>query len=293
MDEQDITLLLTLDRTRNLTHAADELYITQSSVSKRVRLLEESLGATLMLRSRHGIQFTPSGEVVLNACKKIKSSLETMRSELNVLGGVIAGTVRAGISVNYATYRLPAVLSEYNNRYPAVDTQITAANSSKIYTMLLANKIDLGIIRGEYLKWNGTSVLLDREHICAICQAGCSKEDFMQIPYIKRQSGSDMERDIAQWLQENPLRPVKNRISAATTGIIVNMVSHGLGWSVVPEICLDEFKGKIYPLYFENGEPLTRSTYLMYSPRMLELPQVRAFIELIRQHEKERQAKNA
>ena len=60
MDEQDFTLLQVLGRTRNITHAADELYITQSSVSKRIRQMERELGLTLLLRSRQGIQFTPS-----------------------------------------------------------------------------------------------------------------------------------------------------------------------------------------------------------------------------------------
>ena len=58
MDEQDFRLLSVLGRTRNITHAADELYITQSSVSKRIRQMERELGTTLMLRSRQGIQFT-------------------------------------------------------------------------------------------------------------------------------------------------------------------------------------------------------------------------------------------
>lgn len=52
LDEQDFHLLQVLRRTRNITHAADELYITQSSVSKRIRQMEKELGLTLMLRSR-------------------------------------------------------------------------------------------------------------------------------------------------------------------------------------------------------------------------------------------------
>ena len=43
------------------------------------------------------------------------------------------------------------------------------------------------------------------------------------------------------------------------------------------------------PLYFfANGEPLTRSTFIMYAKQALELPQVRAFIDLIREHNKKR-----
>ena len=62
------------------------------------------------------------------------------------------------------------------------------------------------------------------------------------------------------------------------------MVERGLGWGIVPEICLNDFQGHIRPLFFENGEPLIRSTYLMFTKQALELPQVRVFIELVRQH---------
>ena len=91
MDEQDFRLLNVLGRTRNITHAADELYITQSSVSKRIRQMERELGTTLMLRSRQGIQFTPSGEIVLAHIQHILHELDQIRQELVETSGAIAG----------------------------------------------------------------------------------------------------------------------------------------------------------------------------------------------------------
>ena len=62
MDEKDFELLRILDETRNITHAADKLYMTQSALSKRIKTLERELGVEIMLRSRQGIRFTPAGE---------------------------------------------------------------------------------------------------------------------------------------------------------------------------------------------------------------------------------------
>ena len=61
----------------------------------------------------------------------------------------------------------------------------------------------------------------------------------------------------------------------------VEMVNQGLGWAIVPEICLKNFKGQIKPLVFKNGEAFTRSTYLLYSNSVSKLPQVREFIKII------------
>ena len=62
MDEKDFELLEVLDETRNITHAADKLYMTQSALSKRIKSMEQELGVEILLRSRQGIRFTPAGE---------------------------------------------------------------------------------------------------------------------------------------------------------------------------------------------------------------------------------------
>ena len=50
MDEKDYELLHALDETRNITHAADKLYMTQSALSKRIKALEQELGVEIVLR---------------------------------------------------------------------------------------------------------------------------------------------------------------------------------------------------------------------------------------------------
>lgn len=290
LDEQDFHLLQVLRRTRNITHAADELYITQSSVSKRIRQMEKELGLTLMLRSRQGIQFTPAGEIVLSHVQNVLHELYTMRQELSLQTGRVAGTLRADISINYAMYRLPDELADYNDRYPAVTTQITTTNSQHVYSMLLANQIDVGILRGEYSEWRGERILLAREHICAITSQKDRDTPLSALPQISRPADDDMERMLAQWMRENHLQASPNRIAVNSTATCMAMVEHGLGWGIVPELCLGKFQGVARPLYFANGEPLTRSTSIMYTKQALELPQVRVFIDLIREHNKKRQS---
>lgn len=70
------------------------------------------------------------------------------------------------------------------------------------------------------------------------------------------------------------------------------MVERGLGWGIVPEMCLEYFDGIARPLYFENGEPLTRATWLMYKKKALELPQVRVFLDLVRKSNADRQKRD-
>ena len=282
MDTQDIQLLMTLQRTSNITRAAEELYTTQSSVSKRIRQLEKELGIILILRSRLGIQFTPAGEIVLRHIKAITHELTTMNQELNDAQGVISGTLRIGVSINYAMYRLPPLLRSYQERYPLVHTQMTIEVSQKIFSMFIAGQTELAIVRGEYADWDGPRILLDREPVCVITCREHGNLPLSELPQIIRKADIGMERDTALWRKENKIPTAKNQIFANNTATCIEMVRQGLGWGIVPKICLAHFEGCIRPMYFADGRPLVRSTYLLYTEQTAALPQIHAFIDLLR-----------
>lgn len=82
MDERDFELLIALNETKNITRAADKLFITQSSLSKRIHAIEKELDICLLLRSRQGVHFTPEGEVVLKRATEAACILDVMRSDL-------------------------------------------------------------------------------------------------------------------------------------------------------------------------------------------------------------------
>ena len=65
MEEKDFEVLRVLNDTRSITQAAEKLYMTQSALSRRLRTIEEELGAELVVRSRQGVRFTPAGEMAL------------------------------------------------------------------------------------------------------------------------------------------------------------------------------------------------------------------------------------
>lgn len=281
MDTQDIQLLMTLHRTSNITRAAEELYTTQSSVSKRIRHLEKELGIILVLRSRLGIQFTPAGEIVLRHIKAITRELTSMNQELNDTQGIISGTLRVGVSINYAMYRLPPILRRYQEYYPLVHTQTIIEVSQKIYSMFIAGQMELAIVRGEYSDWDGPRMLLGREPICVITCRAHEHLSLDELPQVIRKSDTEMERDTALWRREHKIPTAKNQVFANSTATCIEMVRQGLGWGIVPEICLANFDGCIRPMCFADGRPLVRSTYLLYTEQTAALPQIRAFIDLL------------
>lgn len=282
MDERDFKLLAVLNETKNITHAADLLFLTQSSLSKRIKLIEQELKVTLLLRSRQGIHFTPEGEIVLKHVTQATQLLKAMRTAIDATKEEIHGTLNAGISVNYALYRLPQVLTQFRNHYPHVNFNLVTEHSRNLYMQILNGKLDVAIIRGEY-QWLGAKFLLDRESICLIKSNAQATIALSDLPYIGRKTDTVFERELAKWLYEQNLQPEHNGIYVDSITTCVEMVKRGLGWAIVPEICMTNFEGDITKLYFADGEPLVRSTYLICSETAMKLPQVKAFIEVVRQ----------
>ena len=280
MTERDFEILEILNKTKNITHAADLLYINQSALSKRIIAIEEELGVTLMIRSRQGIHFTAEGEKVLYYSQEAKKLLELMREDLKEGNITISGTLRAGISINYSQYNLPQILSEYKKKFPNVTTHITTEYSRNIFLKIMNSEIDVAVVRGEF-SWNENRILLEKENICLIYNNQDIGKDLSEFQYIGRKTDMTFEREMAQWLRENNLKIKKEGIYVDNINTCVEMVNQGLGWAIVPEICLKSFKGQIKPLVFKNGQAFTRSTYLLYTNSVSKLPQVREFIKII------------
>ena len=284
MEERDYRILEVLDQTKNITKAADALFMTQSALSKRVALIEQELGVSLFVRSRHGIHFTPEGEVVLWGTRKAAKEMEVMRERLALASsGVLTGSLNAGVSIHYAKYNLPDILMEYHASYPLVKTNIVTGVSRDLFLSLSSGNLDLAVVRGDY-PWPEGSLLLEKESICVITRDKEQAENLNMLPYIGRRTDSAYMKGISRWMRENDIHPVDNEMVVNDLSTCVEMVSRGLGWAIVPHICLRGFKGFANPIEFKDGTLFERSTYVLYSKNAESLPQIHAFLETIKHH---------
>ncbi len=281
MDEKDFELLYALNKTKNITKAADQLFITQSTLSKRIMNIEKELDTQILIRSHSGVHFTPAGEKVLAHCRKAQAELETLRQSLNSMSTEICGTLNAGFSINYAMYTLPDVLAAYHRKFPKVKLHIKTDQSRHLYKQMTDGTLDIAVLRGEYI-WNGPKFLLEQENICLIYN-----EEYKDVPlsdymYIDRNTDSEHAGQISIWLKEQGLNPSGSDFRMDNISTCVEMVRRGLGWALVPEIALSHFNGIIKPCLFKNGETMSRRTYAICQPEVISLPQVEAFLNEIK-----------
>ena len=276
MDEKDLQIFLTLAETGNLTRTAEKLYLAQPTLSKRLQNIEAELGVPLFLRSKHGVTLTPAGETARETIQKTVDSFDELREKLQRSKGTVSGTLRVTASIDYSAYRLPKVLNQYTTQYPDVKLQVYSEHSRDCVRLLQTGKPHLAIMRGES-DWDEGKILLEREAVCLIRSHSTADVPLNELRYIGRDANPEHQSMKARWLMEHKLEPASS-LNVDGLSACVAMVKAGLGWSIVPEICLSYFDGIAEPLFFADGTPLTRSTYLLYRKREAELPQVREFI---------------
>ena len=152
MDEVDFAMLRTLDETRNVTAAAERLYMTQSALSKRLKALEQELDCELLVRSRRGVTFTPAGEMTLAHAQLAERELMLLRRNISAYADEVTGTLRAGFSVNYAASQLPYVLAQYRASYPRVRLNVHTGQSAALFGQLANGMLDIAVVRVPHLE---------------------------------------------------------------------------------------------------------------------------------------------
>ncbi|TIQ19986.1 MAG: LysR family transcriptional regulator, partial [Mesorhizobium sp.] len=87
---------LAVARCRNITRAAEEIHLAQSSVSDQIQTLETELGTALFTRSKQGLQLTPAGATLKSYAQDILMLAEEARAAVDVAAGHAAGAVTIG-----------------------------------------------------------------------------------------------------------------------------------------------------------------------------------------------------
>lgn len=280
MNLKDAQILLSLSKTKNITKTAEQLFITQPALSKRIQNIEAELGVPILLRHQKGIIFTAVGEKVLEYAHTITDGMDALHEYADASKNYVSGTLEAGIAVNYARYCLPAVLQQYVSDFPHVSINITTGFSQHLYNQLASKQLSLAVVRGDY-NWFEGKILLAREPICVIYHKDYKWEDLPGLPYINRNTDMSLTASIKQYLAEQDLVSPQRNIHVDDLDICLDLAKKRFGWTILPSLVLKDTCCNVKPMVLKDGTAITRSTYLLYRNAYKELPQVNLFIHYL------------
>ncbi|MCO6179856.1 LysR family transcriptional regulator [Ciceribacter sp. RN22] len=141
LDLVQLRSFLAIQQTGSFTRAAENLGLGQSTVSQHIQKLEAALDRRLIFRDTHRLGLTPDGEVLAGHARAMLA-IDAQVFDL-FAANKLRGQLRLGVSEDFATSRLTAVLEDFTRAYPSVDLQLTVALSGALYEMQDLGEIDL------------------------------------------------------------------------------------------------------------------------------------------------------
>lgn len=144
IDIKQLIYLCNLERERHFGRAAEASFVSQPTLSMRLKNLERELGLSLINRSNNFDGFTPEGERVLTWAREIVSVYQGLKLEVESLKYGVNGTLRLGV-MPQCSVALPALLKAVEARYPQLDYRVSAMSADQLLEALNSHTVDGGI----------------------------------------------------------------------------------------------------------------------------------------------------
>jgi DNA-binding transcriptional LysR family regulator len=227
-------------RSGNQTKAAQELYMTQPSVSYAIKQLEEELGLKLFHRLSKGVELTEEGRALLNYVEQSFSLLQAGEKKMHALKHLAGGELRVGASDSLFKHLLLPHLNSFHHTYPEVRIRLSHGKTSEIVQRLKDGQIDCGIIHLPL-----TDPLLEIKPLTHIqdvfvvgkgyrelAEPSIPIETLAKLPLLFLSSGSSTRRFIEQWFGAHG-HSVQPDIELGSIDLLIEFAKLGFGAALV------------------------------------------------------------
>ncbi|HVN00444.1 MAG TPA: LysR substrate-binding domain-containing protein [Caulobacteraceae bacterium] len=148
VDLTDMRLFRDVAEAGSITAGAARSHLALAAASTRIRGLELSVGAPLLVRSRAGVTLTPAGHALLGHARRLLADAETLVEDLRPYGAGLAGEVRLLSNTNAITEFLPEALATFLAANPGVSVDLEERLSDEIVGLVAEGAADIGIVAG-------------------------------------------------------------------------------------------------------------------------------------------------
>ena len=241
MDIRQFEMFQAIVDTGSFTRAGEKLYVSQSAISRQIKLLEEELGDQVFKRIHRKIYLTPTGEVLLQYTRRIFNEIRLMTSEISDLTHLRRGYLRLAGGMSICTYLFPSLVKEYQQRYPNVELTIATGTNDEILRLLKTNQIDLALLSLPFqdedldihpaLTEEMVLVMEDKHPLST--QDRITFKDLTPYTFIHFEKGSNTRKLLDEIFQEEKIY-FPNSMELENVEITKPLVEIGLGISIIP-----------------------------------------------------------
>ncbi|RCX16662.1 DNA-binding transcriptional LysR family regulator [Fontibacillus phaseoli] len=145
MDIRQMQYLIEVARLKSFTKAADALFITQPTISKTIKGMEEELGVVLFDRVGKKVELTDAGQLIVTQAQQIVTSFHNLTAELDDLRNLKKGHIRIGLPPMVGSSFFPRVIGQFHQRYPEITIQLFEDGAKKVESDVADGLLEVGV----------------------------------------------------------------------------------------------------------------------------------------------------
>ena len=144
------------------------MHVSQPSVSKFLRMLEEELNVSLIERNTRNFKITDAGRILLHRAEQVVELLETTVKEVKNYSERFKGTLSIGTIPSSGVELLPKRLDFFHKNYPSINFEIREGDTYKILELLANGEVEIGLVRTPFNSESYESIWLPDEPMVAV-----------------------------------------------------------------------------------------------------------------------------
>ena len=146
MEIRTLRYFLAVAREENMTRAAEQLHVTQPTLSKTLKALEDELGKKLFTRHSFSIRLTDEGVLLRNRAEDLVSMADKITREFVTLDDITGGDIYLGMAESYQIRLVARAIREFRKQYPALRYHITSGDTEQVTEKLDKGLLDFAVL---------------------------------------------------------------------------------------------------------------------------------------------------
>jgi DNA-binding transcriptional LysR family regulator len=241
-DLADLSLFRHIVDAGSITQGAARANLALGAASTRIRNMEETLGAALLIRGHQGVRPTQAGRTLLQHARAMLAQAERLREDLSAYAGGLAGQIRLLSNTNALTEFLPETLSSFLAQHQHVSVDIEERLSDEIVALIAEGVADIGIVAGTvdpgtlvtYPFRSDRFVLVVADGHPLAAKASVSFVEVLDYDFVGLDRASAVQRFLAG--KANRIgRPLRLRVQLRSFDAVCRLVERHVGVGIVPE----------------------------------------------------------
>jgi DNA-binding transcriptional LysR family regulator len=247
MELRQLEAFVEAARRGSISRAAQALYLTQPSLTQRVRALELDLGQQLLVRAGRGVKLTPAGHLFLPRAEAALSALRHGAEEVRLMRDLEGGRLAVGATPDVAAFVLPPALARFHREHPAVTIALTTATPLTLAAMVLSEQVDLAVTEGVPRLPDVAAGGLYDERLLAVAapdhelaaRESVTLADLTAAGLVMPATDTLLHEVIQDFFATRDIAP-KVAVYAGSTETMKRLVAAGLGVALAPELSVRE-----------------------------------------------------